>query len=427
MLVFSQNKYLQVYSWSIADELLQQKRDLHSCYFAAQTMRNKIQTSFHELPEASHESLRDSLVAHISQINGETDPVIVTQLCLALADLALLMATWQNPVLELMEKLSPHPNSIWPLIVVVTLIPEEINSRHLRLGSNRRKEIYHQLESNARTVIEFLVACLSQCNQNPQMLQKIIKCFSAWICIHEVVESFDISNNLIVGQCFNLLNNQMTDAKLHDTAADCVCALLQTLEEDNTRQMLDIQIFNSVLQLESAYHMAVAHEDIEKTMNYCRIFTVMAETFLSKIVATHETQPHFAIKSLDLVLNCVGHHDYEVAEITFNLWFRMSEELYQKNSDPCTMYFQPYIERLIGALYRHVQIDSDHEGLIEDGDSFSDFRRKVSDLIKDVVFIIGSSNCFKQMFLSLQEQNVTWSSSEAALFVMETVAKNILP
>lgn len=56
-----------------------------------------------------------------------------------------------------------------------------------------------------------------------------------------------------------------------------------------------------------------------------------------------------------------------------------------------------------------------------------DFRNKVSDVIKDVVFIVGSSHCFKQMFLLLQEPNTTWESSEAALFVMENVAKNILP
>lgn len=51
----------------------------------------------------------------------------------------------------------------------------------------------------------------------------------------------------------------------------------------------------------------------------------------------------------------------------------------------------------------------------------------MAELIKDVVFIIGSSVCFKQMFMLLQGLNVTWESTEAALFVMENVAKNILP
>ncbi|GIX93596.1 transportin-3 [Caerostris extrusa] len=50
-----------VFAWKIADELLQHRGDLESCYFAAQTMRTKIQFSFHELPSESHSSLRDSL------------------------------------------------------------------------------------------------------------------------------------------------------------------------------------------------------------------------------------------------------------------------------------------------------------------------------------------------------------------------------
>lgn len=45
--------FLQIYSWKISDQLLQQKNDLNSCYFAAQTMRSKIQHSFHELPEVN--------------------------------------------------------------------------------------------------------------------------------------------------------------------------------------------------------------------------------------------------------------------------------------------------------------------------------------------------------------------------------------
>lgn len=87
---------------------------------------------------------------------------------------------------------------------------------------------------------------------------------------------------------------------------------------------------------------------------------------------------------------------------------------------------QPHFERLIGAMLRHSQMEPDHEGLIEEGDLFMDFRRKVAELTKDVVFIVGSINCFKQMFFSLQDPAVTWESSEAALFLMSTVAKNIL-
>lgn len=47
-------------------------------------------------------------------------------------------------------------------------------------------------------------------------------------------------------------------------------------------------------------------------MNYCRIFTELAESFLEKILNQCVMKTHFAIKIFDLVLICVGHHDYEV-------------------------------------------------------------------------------------------------------------------
>lgn len=141
-----------VYSWQIADELLQQKRDFQSWYFAAQTMRNKIQNSFHELPDESHLSLRDSLMVHLSQITIETSPIIVTQLCLALADLSLLMSQWKDPVRDLIQQLSRNEHNLWPLINILSLIPEEIYSRNLRLGLNRRDEIHEQMKSNSKFV-----------------------------------------------------------------------------------------------------------------------------------------------------------------------------------------------------------------------------------------------------------------------------------
>lgn len=47
-------------------------------------------------------------------------------------------------------------------------------------------------------------------------------------------------------------------------------------------------------------------------------------------------------------------------------------------------------------------------------------------VIKDVVFIVGSSSVFRQMFSTLHQNN-SWEQTEAALFIMQAVARNILP
>lgn len=120
-----------MHAWTTADELLHHKRDLESCYFGAQTMRTKIQQSFHELPPEAHASLRDSLLEHLSQINEGTNTVIVTQLSLALADLALQMTTWHSPILDLINKFSQ--SHVWPLLEIMTVLPEELEDRSVRL------------------------------------------------------------------------------------------------------------------------------------------------------------------------------------------------------------------------------------------------------------------------------------------------------
>lgn len=415
-----------VYSWKVADEMLREKRDLESCYFAAQTMRSKIQYSFLELPQEAHVSLRDSLVDHIGGVDDATNTVIVTQLCLALVDLALQMSTWQSPVIDLINQFGGK--NLGPLLEILTVIPEEANSRSLRLGANRRNEIVVSLRMSSGTVIQFLKNCLTNIRDNIQIQVKVQRCFTSWISI-QAINLADITfDNVVVVHAFQALGNYQSAPGLHEASTDCVCALLQCLEDNNNQQNLEIQLFTAVMTLEESFHLSVAHEDQEKSMNYCRIFTELAESFLEKILNGSSTnEPHFALKILNMVLICVGHHDYEVAEITFNLWYRLSEELYQKNNDALTLLFKPYVERLIESLCRHCEMEPDHEGLLEDGDDFADFRVKVSELIKDVVFIVGSSNCFRQMFLSLQRPDVTWHSSESALFVMQAVAKNILP
>ncbi|XP_030382920.1 transportin-3 [Scaptodrosophila lebanonensis] len=430
------NKWLQdfqksIYSWTIADELLHQKRDLHANYFAAQTMRNKIQNSFSELPPHTHESLRDSLITHIGQIDERTDNVIVTQLSLAVADLALLMATWQEPINDLLKMLAPHPAAVWPLLEVLKVLPEEIDSRYLRLGANRREEVHKQLDASAECVLKFLCMCLQREDLDKQrILNATLRTFSAWLVIHAFPSTL-IYDNPLAQEAFRLLSQPDTSSKLHDNAAECVCALISCIGSNNSdyrnnESHVEAQIFSAVCMLEPAYHMSVAHEDTDKTINYCRIFTSLCDAFFYDMLS-NENEPHHSLKGLDLVLLCVGHFDYEVAEITFHLWYRISEDLFQRYNDKLTAHFRPHIERLISALYRHSQMESDHDGLIEESNAFYDFRRKVSDLIKDVAFIVGSGACFKQMFLILQAPETTWESTEAALFIMQNVAKNILP
>ncbi|XP_066257134.1 transportin-3 [Euwallacea similis] len=426
-----------VHAWSISDEILHKKPDLESCYFAAQTMRTKIQKSFHELPLEVHAPLRDSLLEYISQINEGTSTIITTQLCIALSDLILQMQSWSRAPLDLINRFS-NRSYLWPLVEVLTVLPEELESKAVRLGENRRLEVLDDLKQCSPMVLEFLTHCCSthanNLNENTHIVARTLRCFTSWVSVGAIsLLDLSDSDNVVINLAFQILDFKPHEGKqstgaLCDAATECICTLLQCLEDNNNQQELEHYLFSNIMKLEESYHISVANEDQSRSIDYCRLFTELAESFLEKIVSNSSpNQTHYAIKVLDMALMCVGHHDYEVAEITFHLWYVLSEELYQKNSKELTEMFKPYIERLITALCRHCQMEPDCEGLLFEGDEFKDFRSKVSGLIKDVVFIVGSSSCFKQMFINLQIEGVTWDQSEAALFVMQAVAKNVIP
>uniref|UniRef100_A0A8C2A5V4 Transportin-3 n=2 Tax=Cyprinus carpio TaxID=7962 RepID=A0A8C2A5V4_CYPCA len=394
-----------MYAWEISDQLLQLKQDVESCYFAAQTMKMKIQTSFYELPPETHTSLRDSLLSHIQNLK-ELSPIIVTQLALAIADLALQMASWKGCVHTLIEKYSNDVSSMPFLIEILTVLPEEVHSRSLRIGANRRTEIIEDLAYYSTTVVTLLVTCAEKSGHDEKMLIKVFRCLGSWFNLGVLDNNFMASNQLLM-ILFQVLQRDETSTNLHEAASDCVCSALYGIENVAIHMPLAMQLFQGVLSLETAYHMAVAREDLDKVLNYCRIFTELSETFLEMTVRT-PGQGMGDLRTLELLLICAGHPQYEVVEISFNFWYRLGENLYKMNDPALHRVFKPYIQRLLHSLARHCQLDPDHEGVPEDTDDFGEFRMRVSDLVKDVIFLVGSmeSQLIMKSLLSFNHESL---------------------
>ncbi|XP_042324330.1 transportin-3 isoform X2 [Sceloporus undulatus] len=411
-----------VHAWEISDHLLQIRQDVESCYFAAQTMKMKIQTSFYELPTDSHVSLRDSLLSHIQNLK-DMSPVIVTQLALAIADLALQMASWKGCVHTLVEKYNNDVTSLPFLLEILTVLPEEVHSRSLRIGANRRTEIIEDLAYYSSTVVSLLVTCVEKAGNDEKMLIKIFRCLGSWFNLG-VLDSTFMANSKLLSLLFEVLQQDKTSSNLHEAASDCVCSALYAIENVETNLPLALQLFQGVLTLETAYHMAVAREDLDKVLNYCRIFTELCETFLDKIVCT-PGQGLGDLRTIELLLICAGHPQYEVVEISFNFWYRLGEHLYKTDDAIIHSIFKAYIQRLLHALARHCQLDPDHEGIPEETDDFGEFRMRVSDLVKDLIFLVGSVECFAQLYATLKEGNPPWEVTEAVLFIMASIAKSV--
>ncbi|XP_056280903.1 transportin-3 [Pseudoliparis swirei] len=413
-----------MYAWEISDQLLQLKQDVESCYFAAQTMKMKIQTSFYELPPETHNALRESLLTHIQNLK-DLSPIIVTQLALAIADLALQMASWKGCVHTLIEKYNNDISSMPFLIEILTVLPEEVHSRSLRIGANRRTEIIEDLAYYSSTVITVLTSCVEKAGNDEKMLIKVFRCLGSWFNLGVLDSNFMASNQLLMA-LFQVLQRDETSTNLHEAASDCVCSSLYAIENVETNMALGLQLFQGVLTLETAYHMAVAREDLDKVLNYCRIFTELCETFLETTVRS-PGQGMGDLRTLELLLICAGHPQYEVVEISFNFWYRLGEHLYKINDAALHTIFRPYIQRLLHCLARHCQLEPDHDGIPEDTDDFGEFRMRVSDLVKDVIFLVGSMECFSQLYSTLKEGNPSWEVTEAVLFIMSAIAKSVDP
>mmetsp|Transcript_6114 Transcript_6114/g.6580 ORF Transcript_6114/g.6580 Transcript_6114/m.6580 type:complete len:138 (+) Transcript_6114:95-508(+) len=100
-------------AWQVADQILSQSdTPVQFRFFAAQTMRTKVQFDFYELPAESYGSLRDSLLSHIDRFRAPECQPIHTMLAIALADLAIQMDTaWPNVIPMLFERFGQNPNS----------------------------------------------------------------------------------------------------------------------------------------------------------------------------------------------------------------------------------------------------------------------------------------------------------------------------
>lgn len=54
---------------------------------------------------------------------------------------------------------------------------------------------------------------------------------------------------------------------IQEAAADAVIAFLQTLEDNNNQDEIQLEILNSISRLEQAYMISVTNEDLDRYLN----------------------------------------------------------------------------------------------------------------------------------------------------------------
>lgn len=143
----------------------------------------------------------------------------------------------------------------WPLLEILTVMPEELESRAVRIGENRRLQMLHDLKGCAHVVNEFLSQCLTLYNDYPDAVKmqgqiKIIRCFTSWVSVNAIALD-NIQESLLIGRVFSILKTtresdpaQTVPGALHDAATDCICTLLQCLEDNNNQMVSNSYCMN---------------------------------------------------------------------------------------------------------------------------------------------------------------------------------------
>ena len=417
-------------AWQMADRLLRESPapDHNSRYYAAHTMRAKIYYNFAELAPASQSSLRDSLLHYLSPEFGLVDHAPTrTQLALAVADMAVQMNSWENPIVDLVARLSATKSTLVALVDILLVVPDELNSSQLNLGENRRRQFGRLLESTSDAVLSLLEASIEAETSDVDFQLKILECFGNWLYLNACSPDVLVRSHLI-SVPFMVLSNGDVDSRLHKAAADCVCAALFTCEEEWQRNdVLATFLQPRVFALYDAYRTSVANEDAEHAVSLCRVFTEMGESFVDRLVATPSDSGGLGdLNVLVLVVECCKHPDYDVAAKTFHFWYRLADRLWRRRDDALWSRFRPHVENLLVALCVQCRFDDDRlPSSTSKQDDFVDFRENVAEVVRDVVFPLGYRACFKRLRALLVAPLGSWAEAEAILFVMQSIADKI--
>lgn len=129
---------------------------------------------------------------------------------------------------------------------------------------------------------------MEKTGNDEKMLIKVFRCLGSWFNLGVLDSNFMASNQLLMVlfqilvssspaqtpvrcrspsliRCpLSLQQRDATSTNLHEAASDCVCSALYAIENVDANVPLALQLFQGVLTLETAYHMAVAREDLDK-------------------------------------------------------------------------------------------------------------------------------------------------------------------
>lgn len=396
--------------------------------FFAQTLRNKVTYDLNDLSSEMKNQLKTTLISLLSSAESKNlNKIILTQLSIALARLAIQYVEWQNPVQELITSLSNNPEV---LLVFLRILPEEtLDKKGVSLTDDEfESRTYELIFSIHDNVLQFLISCLN----GGVSKNLILSALCSWSA------EFPIENLITVEPLMSLVFNSVcagpeTDMDVFEKAVECLCFILRETRDVANMSLVE-SLYQSLIQLNVT--LLIPNKDDPDILEACtRIYVEACESWC--VFVAKNPQAFKPLVEIALFLTVTTDQDLDVVKYLFKFWFDLKQFLVLPRYKQQKLEYADIYTTLITGIIQHLKYPIDGFENKEEEDKFKDFRYDMGDVLKCGTAIIGGSGALSIPFSVLKSshaQNFTWQEYEAALFSFRTMAqevpnseKNVLP
>ena len=449
-------------AWNVCCDVLQQQSqsDLETCYFAAQTLRTKVVRDFEELPGDVSKTMPETILGMVS-LHAKGPPAVRTQLCLALAALALHIPSSEWPGGSLVRWIGGTLGGLVDaqniLLEVLTVIPQEASTYQPSILPERRRQLEEEMVVALPQALELLWFI---CERNTSSLEHVLEAFAAWLRL-----TGDKTDPCLIQQT-RLVPVVLDGLRREDTFFAAVDAIVEVIycsshkgrpkkELEQVVQALVSQVMGLLAQFHICTQQAVEEESHhgqdelgdyeERAKALARLFAEVGEAYVDLICEANAA----VMGPVEALLDVSRYPDMDVCSISFNFWHQASyilssgkkphslnwegvalpEEEAQRRIDA----FQPYVERLVEILNNKLQYPetSDHWHSDEKSE-FKYTRQMIGDLLLDCTDVLGPDRCVSLLVAPLSElsasvqagQPFDWKKAEASIYSLRSIHRS---
>ncbi|WRT66764.1 uncharacterized protein IL334_003727 [Kwoniella shivajii] len=416
-----------VEAWQICHTLLTSpEAPLEGRLFSAQTLRAKILYDLSQLPREQLPPLRDSLLSSLAPLCQPSAPsgskAVLTQLCLALSDLALQMPEWNNAVGGMIDQFGKDPTTVIILLGFLKALPEEAGNPRIPLSNDEVRAMLTSLVSgSAEQVLGVLAMYIQAAGVTTQIQISVFETLRSWLQAGEVMAAQVAQTPL-----FNASFDALASDQLFDAAVDVLCDLIHETQEVEDNVEVVQQIVPRVIALRP--ELETHKEDPDRIRGYCRILCEAGECYKDLIVR----HPQDLLPLVQAISECAAYPDLDIVPITFYFWYTLAMTLGRQPIDPSVQPILDIYANLQSVIIGHLHFPGDNEHqTAQERDEFRTFRHRMGDTLKDCCHVLGAPTCLRRSYdlivNAMGKPSPSWQEIEAPLFSMRSMGAEVDP